>query len=548
MAGVPVAKLAVGETAMDWSKALFKMRVCYLSVVVLAAPLVATANESWFGGAASVQNDLAQLSTACPAVAANVDFPTMMSVQAFYEQNAGQEIWSDDERLTVLRTQLQQLADDGLDPERYSLPGEDASMNDACVDIAISLRYLQALSDVRFGYLPQEHLEPIWKAYPQPRDRRAEILSIAGPGVRDVAKAFDQARPSLDLYRNLREHYARQRQQPLPDWQPVQDGPLLRPNTRDARIPALAKRLFDEGYLNILPVDDDEHYGPSLVDAMKRFQRDHSLQDDGVVGPWTITELNISPAARREQLRVNLERMRWLAQDLEADSVLVNVAAAQLTVYQDGGPVWQTRTQVGRAQRQTPLLKSRISRLTLNPTWTIPPTIMREDKLPEIRRDPEFLSRQNLRAIDHDGLPLAVADIDWDHPGALMLRQDPGPTNPLGKMAIRFANPFSVYLHDTPSQALFSKAPRAFSSGCVRIEQVMHLRDLLLTPAERQRTDTLLAGGTTHEYRLEQPVPILMSYWTVQVDHQGKLTYIPDVYERDRALSGADASQAVTRR
>jgi murein L,D-transpeptidase YcbB/YkuD len=515
------------------------MRVCYLSLLLLAAPLVVTADEAWFGEPAPVHSTLAQLSVDCPELAASVDFPTMMHLQAFYQQNAGQAIWSDDERLMALRIQLQQLADDGLDPARYSLPIEGSSMSAACIDIAISHRYLQALYDLRFGYLPQERLEPLWRANPQPRDRLAEVLAIAGSGGANIADAFEQARPSLDLYRNLRELYARQRQQPLPDWQPVPNGRLLRPDTRDARIPALALRLYNEGYLSVLPSAADEHYSPGLVDAMKSFQLHHSLQADGVVGPWTITELNISPAMRREQLRVNLERMRWLAQDLEPDSVLVNVAAAQLTVYQGGSAVWQTRTQVGRAERQTPLLKSRITRLTLNPTWTIPPTIMREDKLPEIRRDPEYLSRQNLRVIDREGLPLMAADIDWDHPGSLMLRQDAGPGNPLGKMVIRFPNPFSVYLHDTPSQALFSKGPRAFSSGCVRIEQVMHLRDLLANPAERLRTDTLLADGLTHEFRLARSVPILMSYWTAQTDSQGQVVYIPDIYGRDGALSAA---------
>jgi murein L,D-transpeptidase YcbB/YkuD len=120
-----------------------------------------------------------------------------------------------------------------------------------------------------------------------------------------------------------------------------------------------------------------------------------------------------------------------------------------------------------------------------------------------------------------------------------MLRQDAGAKNPLGKLVVRFPNPFSVYLHDTPSQALFSKGPRAFSSGCVRIEQVMHLRDLLVTPAERTRTDTLLATELTHEFRLAKPLPILLGYWTVQADSQGQAVYVPDIYQRDVALSAA---------
>jgi len=515
---------------------LFKKSACYLSLLLLTAPLVATAED---GDPALVQTTLAQLSVTCPEVAASVDFSTMINLQAFYQQNAGQEVWSTDERLEALHQQLQQLADDGLDPARYGLPAAGSLQGAHCVDIAITQRYLQALYELRFGYLPQDRLEPVWKADPQAVDRPALVLAIAVPGVQDLPKAFEQARPNLELYRNLRSLYARLRQQPLSDWQPVPGGPLLQPDKQDARIPALAQRLYNEGYLSAPPTVDDEHYSPTLVDAMKRFQLQHSLQADGVVGPWTVTELNISPAMRREQLRINLERMRWLAQDLEPDSVLVNVAAAQLTVYQGGAPVWQTRTQVGRAQRQTPLLKSRVTRLTLNPTWTIPPTIMREDKLPEIRRDPEFLNRHNLKILDRDGLPLTAEQIDWEHPGNLMLRQDPGPKNPLGKMAVRFPNPFSVYLHDTPSQALFSKGPRAFSSGCVRIEQVLHLRDLLVTPAERARTDTLLATELTHEFRLAKPMPILLGYWTVQADNQGQAVYIPDVYGRDAPLSAA---------
>ena len=144
---------------------------------MLTAPLVATAEQS---DPARVQTTLAQLSVSCPELAAGVDFPTMMSLQAFYEQNAGQDVWSDDERRMALQAQLQQLADDGLDPARYSLPAGETAQNPHCVDIAISQRYLQALFELRLGYLPQDRLEPVWKADPLPQDRQAEVLAIAG--------------------------------------------------------------------------------------------------------------------------------------------------------------------------------------------------------------------------------------------------------------------------------------------------------------------------------------------------------------------------------
>jgi len=141
------------------------------------------------------------------------------------------------------------------------------------------------------------------------------------------------------------------------------------------------------------------------------------------------------------------------------------------------------------------------------------------------------------------GQPLAVQSIDWDRPGNILLRQGAGPRNPLGRIVIRFPNPFAVYLHDTPSQALFSKGPRAFSSGCVRVESVFQLRDLLVTPAEKARTEELLATGRTTEFRLSNPVPILMTYWTAHADKNGKVVYSPDIYNRDPALISALAAK-----
>ena len=258
-----------------------------------------------------------------------------------------------------------------------------------------------------------------------------------------------------------------------------------------------------------------------------------------MVGAATLEALNVSPAQRLAQLRLNLERWRWLARDLQASGVLVNVAAAQLAYYQNFVPVWQTRTQVGRAVRPTPLLKSQITRLTLNPTWTVPPTILREDKLPEIRRDLAFLDKHNLRVLDREGRVLDANAIDWNNPGSIQLRQDAGAHNPLGQVAIRFPNPFSVYLHDTPSQQLFAKAPRAFSSGCVRVEGVDSLLAWLLSPEELTTVQTRIASGKTQEYRLQQPVPLLIAYWTAEALDNGTLRYAPDIYGFDARLIAA---------
>jgi len=161
---------------------------------------------------------------------------------------------------------------------------------------------------------------------------------------------------------------------------------------------------------------------------------------------------------------------------------------------------------------------------------------MREDKLPKIRQDLAYLEQQQLQVLDPQGKQLDPASVNWSAPGAIMLRQAAGPSNPLGRVAIRFANPFSIYLHDTPSQQLFARAPRAFSSGCVRVESVMQLVELLLTDAERERVTQLLESGKTVEFRLSRPMPILLAYWTAGADASGQPFYRPDIYQRDAAL------------
>jgi murein L,D-transpeptidase YcbB/YkuD len=531
---------------------LFKKHACYLSICLLVAPLVATADAlpdaalpvapPTLVATAPVQQALAQLASVCPSLAPQIDAAVQARLQAFYQQQGDVPVWTADERRQALHAQLLMLADDGLDPTHYSLPAADATANVLCSDIDSSRQYLQALQDLHYGRLQQSRFEPLWHSQPPAHDPDTEVLAFAAAGLQDMAQAFDQARPSADLYRSLRNAYSAVRQRPLPHWDPVATGPLLRPGMEDPRVPELARRLYSGGYLAKAPTGNSRQYRDELVKAVKAFQLSHSLQADGVIGTGTVAELNVSPAVRREQLRINLERFRWLAQDLEPEGVLVNVAAAQLSVYQSGIPVWQTRLQVGRAERQTPLLKSRITRLTLNPTWTIPPTIMREDKLPAIRLNPEYLRQQNLQVLDAQGHPLAPDQVDWARPGNILLRQEAGPRNPLGKIVMRFPNPYSVYLHDTPSQPLFTKGPRAFSSGCVRVEQPLLLRDLLVSPAERARTDELLATGLTHEFRLATPVPVLLGYWTVQVDGQGDLVYAPDIYARDPVLMKAMGS------
>jgi len=271
---------------------LFKKHACYLSICLLVAPLVATADALPVEPLpvttpapvelAPVQQALAQLPSVCPSLAPLIDAAALSRLQAFYQQQGNTPLWSGDERRQALHAQLLLLADDGLDPTHYSLPAVDATANVLCSDIDTSQHYLQALQDLHYGRLQQSRFEPLWHSQPPTRDPNVEVLAFAATGLQDMAQAFDQARPSADLYRSLRNAYSTVRQQPLPHWDPVATGPLLRPGMEDPRVPELARRLISGGYLAKAP--SGKQYRDELVKAVKAFQLSHSLQADGVIG------------------------------------------------------------------------------------------------------------------------------------------------------------------------------------------------------------------------------------------------------------------------
>ncbi len=486
----------------------------------------------------------------CPTPLQEFDPAARTRLDDFYRRHDYQRVWTTRRQIAELLEQLEALVDDGIDPAVYQpqqiraqlKAGRREPLARDCADILASHAYLLALRHLLQGRLDQARFEPLWRSADAAAQEagRLRLLQIAGAGIERPEQAFAQARPDMEPYLNLRNAYARLRRSSLASepWPPIATGPTLRPGMRDPRVPLLRQRLLRTGHLAswLTTEASADLFEPVLVAALKAFQLQHSLEADGLLGRQTLAALNIHPFERLGQLRVNLERFRWLAREVEPESLLVDIAAGRVIYFQAGKARWEARSQVGRITRRTPGIKSSVTRLTLNPTWTIPPTILREDKLPLIREDIDYLARNQLQVIDAQGNPLDPYQVDWDNPGGIMLRQAAGPDNPLGRVAIRFANPYAIYLHDTPSQALFAQTPRAFSSGCVRVESIMQLVELLLTDSERLRVTTLLESDQTHEFRLSRPVPILLAYWTAHADARGQPRYRPDISRQDAAL------------
>ncbi|HCJ29924.1 MAG TPA: murein L,D-transpeptidase [Pseudomonas sp.] len=506
-----------------------------------------------------IRDALETLASACKSPLAEIDRTALQQLTELYRRHQFEALWTSYARLDELLEQLNALVDDGLNPTIYHPETIRQAMHTAtteplhreCSDILATHAYLLALRHLSHGRLPQDRLEPVWRSPDAAAQQQADdqLLDIADDGLAHLEQAFDKARPTLEQYHNLRKAHSRLRAEPPQQWLPIPSGQTLRPGMSDPRVPLLHQRLVKDGYLPdaLVPDNIETRYSQPIEQAIKAFQARHGLQDDGILGAETLAALNVSPTERLSQLKINLERFRWLSRDIEARSLLVDIAGGRVIHFRDNRPRWETRSQVGRDTRQTPAIKSNVTRLTLNPTWTVPPTILREDKLPRIREDLGYLTKQNMQVLDYQGNVLEPQQVDWNNPGNILLRQAAGPGNPLGRLVIRFANPFAIYLHDTPSQGLFARSQRAFSSGCVRVESVMQLVDLLLTDGERERFTRLLATGRTHEFRLDEPTPVLLAYWTAEADSTGQAHYRPDIYSRDHdllaALLAADRQQ-----
>ena len=476
-------------------------------------------------------------------------------VARFYVLRSDAPLWQMPQRLRALKTALDGMADDGLVANDY---GADRLAQDALwlqhaapeavqaradLDVRATAAYLLALHQLHSGVVDVGALYPDWKPAPTQADAIDELQRAAQEVVEDrIAFAFAAARPASPVYVALRAAMRELREQAAAgSWlPPLPPGPTLKPGMRDARVALLRQRLQHAGELPVETSPDADWYDEALAQAVRSYQARHQLQADGAVGATTLAMLNLPVAARIEKLRINLERARWFLHDLPPRYVLIDIANYRLSYVDSGNPPWNASVQVGRSERPTPVLRSQITRITLDPSWVVPPTILRQDLLPRLRRDPAYLARSRLRAFDAAGRVVDTATINWAHPpGDLTLRQDPGPDGALGVVAFRFPNMHQVYLHDTPHQALFASTPRAFSSGCVRVEHALDLARLLLNEPAQWNAEALRAAadaGVTRSVPLDSPVLLQMIYWTIRVQQDGRVDLVADVYHRDGAL------------
>jgi L,D-transpeptidase YcbB len=324
---------------------------------------------------------------------------------------------------------------------------------------------------------------------------------------------------------------------------------MLRVGESGAPVRMLRERLIRSGdysgqvQVALTSPGPSDDFDADLEAAVRRFQARHALDVDGVVGPATLSALNVPVESRIRQVEVNLERRREFRPDPGPVTIVVNLPGFQAMVVEEGRETAVHRVIVGRRDRPTPILSGQIEHVVLSPYWNVPPGILRNDKLPEIRRDSTYLTRQGIsvidRATDRAVDPRSVA---WQTITATelsaryWLRQEPGPGNALGRVKFIFPNSHDVFLHDTPDRHLFERGTRAFSSGCLRLDEPMALAERLLAAVPgwgSARIQEVAVGGVERWVALPDPVPIQTVYWTAWVGGDGTLHLADDLYGLD---------------
>jgi murein L,D-transpeptidase YcbB/YkuD len=514
-----------------------------VSAVIEAAP------GDYVGQA--IQAALAPLGSAFPPLLTSPGHQRVdvnRAVMDFYSHRGYRAAWTDDGDVAQLLKSLSDTTVDGLDPADFHIaelasgralmqtttptPGQRAAF-----DISATQTFITALLQLRRGKVDPSRLDIHWNFDPMGVDPREDVnLFFTALDSHDVARAFAHAPPQEAIYGTLRQGLAQLRKiRDRGGWPKIPEGQTLRPGMDDASVAQLRARLVAGGYL-APQMTARTNYDDTVTAAVKKYQAEQYLGADGVAGAATLAELNVSVEARIDQVRVNMERARWLLYKLQGTFVVVDIAGYKVAFYRDGKPIWRSRVQVGKPFRSTPIFQSAITYVTFNPTWTVPPTILLKDMLPKIRNNPGYLEASRIRVIDREGNVLDPSTVDWDNPRGLTLRQDAGPDNSLGQVVIRFPNEYSIYLHDTPHRELFAQSRRATSSGCIRVENPLQLVELLFNDPVHWNSAGIqaqLANGKTENIRLPVKVPVLLAYWTVDLSNDGRVTFKPDVYGYD---------------
>jgi murein L,D-transpeptidase YcbB/YkuD len=461
-------------------------------------------------------------------------------LRRFYQERGYEQAWIADGRATpsavVLARALRVAEQEGLDPNAVHRSSMEKLLEsvrttraiESPAQIKVDLHLTDAF--LHYGtFLIQGRVDPQAQHSGWNLTRRhADLVALLEAALQANAiettlahleppyRAYGRLKQALASYHRLAEQGG---------WGRLASGSSLRIGDTSDEVQALRERLRITGDLTDIRSDSLDHFDATLDRAVRAFQRRHGLEEDGIVGNNTRAALNVPVETRIRQIVLNLERLRWLPEDLGSRYVLINIAGYSLRVVEGDAAVLAMRVIVGTPRTRTPVFSTRLTEVVLAPYWNVPTSIAQNEILPRVRRDPGYLSRNHMKIL-----------------AGGRIRQDPGPTNPLGRLKFTITNRYGVGLHDTPARHLFAESVCAFSHGCIRAERPLDLAVYLLrndTTWTQERMNATIERWQETRIPAPEPLPVHVLYWTAWVDDQGILHLRPDIYGHDDRLDRA---------
>lgn len=452
---------------------------------------------------------------------------------------------------------LKRAAEHGLEPDEYAtqwlekrmrgLGGGLFSKPDPEALAEFDLRLTQAVlayaGDQLDGRIEPNDVQELGGKDVYLEPRKADLVGDLDAAVtaRRVDAMLNDLVPVHDGYHRLKDLLGKYRELASRErWSKVEPGPMLESGDKGPRVLSLKRRLKESGDFHGNTQSDV--YDREVAQAVERFQLRNGIQVDGVAGPGTLEALNETIAQRIERIKLNMDRWRWLPNDLGDRYVMINVPEFQLRLVEDGREQLTMAVVVGKEMTPTPLFSDRMEYAVVAPYWKLPTSISHREILPKVLEDRAYLEEKRYQILDGHTL-IDPDDIDWDRVPEegfpYRMRQLPGPGNALGLVKFIFPNQFAVYMHDTPADQLFDKNLRAFSHGCIRLAEPFRFAEAILGDDKDWKQMALDATQSSHaepiRVDLDEPIPVYITYFSVRVSHSGdQVRFLPDIYDFDK--------------
>jgi len=485
-------------------------------------------------------------------------------ILTFYADRNFEEVWSENGFLNELayemRFEIIQSKFDGLNPVDYNLevlevffqtfesnkkksiennPGDLADL-----DLILSDAFFHLSADLERGKVDPVALESKWNISRKPK--KADYRALLEEGVRslDIRRQLEKLYPDFTIYKRGREVIRSLDELSKTDtlyWKRVTVDKTIKPGDENSAIPALRDRLIFWGYLSQYPIVAQKLYDSTMVQAVQEFQKNNGLEPDGAIGKLTGQALNYSPKDLLDKASVNLERLRWLPDTIKnQEFILVNIANYQLDYIRNLDTLFSARVIVGTQYHESPIFSAEMSYIVFSPYWNIPNSIIKNEIIPSVRKNPNYLVQKNMEVVTYSGKVVNPSSINWSSKSfPYLIRQKPGDNNSLGLVKFMFPNQYSVYIHDTPAKTLFTKEERALSHGCIRVQNPMKLASLLLkdnSEWNQEKINEAMHQSKENIVNLDKKIPVVLLYLTFWADSNGKAYFRPDIYDRDQEV------------